>query len=203
MAVVNDPVLSKKTIGLSDYTKITFEPDLSRFFVAAEPAESSGSGDKPTITSAHSAKDREFLIQNAMKLFERRAYDMAATLPSVKISFNNEVIPINNFAAYARMYAPKSPLSNSPAIKSNAANLSEAEALAVGTLPARDVAADEAPIMYIKVNARWEVAVMRSAGSFDSVSFVNNVWTSKGGTHVDLVTDQVNSATTCPTCSHS
>ena len=70
MAVVNDPVLSKKTIGLSDYTKITFEPDLSRFFVAAEPAESSGSGDKPIITSAHSAKDREFLIQNAMKLFE-------------------------------------------------------------------------------------------------------------------------------------
>jgi DNA topoisomerase-2 len=45
---------------------------------------------------------------------------------------------------------------------------------------------------YSRVNQRWEVGVrLSTSGSFESMSFVNNVWTSRGGTHVNLVTGQI------------
>jgi DNA gyrase B len=202
MATVNDPILSKQPITseLTDFTKITFEPDLSRFVATAEPTGTNGSVGKAVVASVQTEKEREYLIDSAIKLFERRAYDMAATLPLVQLSFNDQVIPINNFADYARMYATKPVVESTQEIKSDSAQLGDVDTLAPGLLPAPGIIADDTPIMYIRVNPRWEVAVMRSAGSFDSVSFVNNVWTSKGGTHVDLVTNQVNNAAANMSC---
>jgi DNA topoisomerase II len=202
MATVHDPVLLKQPITseLTDFTKITFEPDLSRFVATVEQTGTNGSVGKPAVTSVQSEKERDHLIDCAMKLFERRVYDMAATLPLVQLSFNDQVIPINNFADYARMYATKPIVDSTQEIKSDTAQLGDVDALASGSLPAPGITADKIPIMYIRVNPRWEVAVMRSAGSFDSVSFVNNVWTSKGGTHVDLVTNQVDNAATSFSC---
>uniref|UniRef100_A0AC35UG86 DNA topoisomerase 2 n=1 Tax=Rhabditophanes sp. KR3021 TaxID=114890 RepID=A0AC35UG86_9BILA len=49
-----------------------------------------------------------------------------------------------------------------------------------------------ANLIYEKVNERWEVALTNSTdGAFQSVSFVNSIATSKGGTHVDYVTDMM------------
>ena len=36
---------------------------------------------------------------------------------------------------------------------------------------------------------RWEILVSFSEGYFKQVSFVNSICTSKGGTHVNYVTD--------------
>jgi DNA topoisomerase-2 len=48
------------------------------------------------------------------------------------------------------------------------------------------------PLLYTKVNARWEVGVALSpTGSFECVSFVNGMYTSRGGTHVSLVVNQL------------
>jgi DNA topoisomerase-2 len=41
------------------------------------------------------------------------------------------------------------------------------------------------------VNDRWEIIVSVSDGRFQQVSFVNGIATTKGGTHVNLVTDQL------------
>eukprot|EP00741_Cyanophora_paradoxa_P022019 tig00021433_g21256.t1 len=49
----------------------------------------------------------------------------------------------------------------------------------------------EQPRFYEKVNDRWEVCVAVSDGQFQQVSFVNSISTSKGGTHVNYVSDQV------------
>jgi DNA topoisomerase-2 len=38
---------------------------------------------------------------------------------------------------------------------------------------------------------RWEVVVSLSDGEFRQVSFVNSICTSKGGTHVNHIVDQV------------
>ncbi|KAJ1413200.1 histidine kinase-like ATPase, partial [Ochromonadaceae sp. CCMP2298] len=47
-------------------------------------------------------------------------------------------------------------------------------------------------IVYTRVNPRWEIAVgLSPTGSFENISFVNNVWTSRGGAHVNLVLGQV------------
>ena len=50
---------------------------------------------------------------------------------------------------------------------------------------------DDAPIVYLRVNDRWQVAVSVSDGSFDQVSFVNSICTVKGGQHVQYIADQV------------
>ena len=138
----------KRSKEHSDYTEITFEPDLSRFFGADS-----------------AAKSREELIEDTMRLFERRTYDMAGTLKGVKVSFNGSVVPVQTFEDYVKMHGSIAKDDDPQGI--------------------------ESAIVHCKINERWEVAVMKSAGSFDCVAFVNNVWTSKGGTHVNLVTDQV------------
>ncbi len=38
---------------------------------------------------------------------------------------------------------------------------------------------------------RWQVVVSLSDGEFKQVSFVNSICTSKGGTHVNMVVDQI------------
>ena len=49
----------------------------------------------------------------------------------------------------------------------------------------------KAPVAYEKVNDCWEVGVAPSDGSFQQVSFVNAICTSKGGGHVTYIADQV------------
>ncbi|KAK9070925.1 hypothetical protein SSX86_009493 [Deinandra increscens subsp. villosa] len=46
-------------------------------------------------------------------------------------------------------------------------------------------------MIYEKVNERWEICVSLADGNFDQVSFVNNIATIKGGTHVDYITNQI------------
>ncbi|KAI8814919.1 DNA topoisomerase [Cladochytrium replicatum] len=50
-------------------------------------------------------------------------------------------------------------------------------------------AAEKGPIIYERVNDRWEVAFTLSDGQFQQVSFVNSICTSKGGTHTNHVAD--------------
>ena len=45
--------------------------------------------------------------------------------------------------------------------------------------------------LHERVNDRWEVVVSGSDGQFSQVSFVNSIWTIKGGTHVNHVADQL------------
>ena len=40
-------------------------------------------------------------------------------------------------------------------------------------------------------NARWQIVVSLSEGEFRQVSFVNSVCTTKGGTHVNYITEQI------------
>lgn len=47
------------------------------------------------------------------------------------------------------------------------------------------------PIQYERLNDRWEVAITASDGQLNQVSFVNSIWTIKGGTHVAHVADAI------------
>jgi DNA topoisomerase-2 len=48
-----------------------------------------------------------------------------------------------------------------------------------------------APAAYEKVGDRWEVGISVSDGSFQQISFVNSICTSKGGGHTTYIADQV------------
>lgn len=45
--------------------------------------------------------------------------------------------------------------------------------------------------VYESVNERWEIAVAPSDKGYQQVSFVNSIATTKGGRHVDYVTDMI------------
>jgi DNA topoisomerase-2 len=47
------------------------------------------------------------------------------------------------------------------------------------------------PSAYEKINDRWEVGVGASDGTFQQISFVNAIATTKGGGHVNFIADQV------------
>jgi DNA topoisomerase-2 len=49
----------------------------------------------------------------------------------------------------------------------------------------------DTPILHAVLNDRWEIAIADSPDGFLQVSFVNGIWTSKGGTHVDSIVNQV------------
>ncbi|KAK7059215.1 DNA topoisomerase 2 [Paramarasmius palmivorus] len=104
-------------------------------------------------------------------LLRRRVYDLAGTVKDVKVYLNDQRLKIKNFKEYVNMYL-------------NSAN-AQAEEKSGGA------AQPKQPLIYEHVGQRWEVAFAVSEGSFMQVSFANSISTSKGGTHVNLIADQI------------
>lgn len=64
----------------SDFTKVTFEPDLKKFKM-------------------------KYLDRDILDLMYKRVYDMAGIIGgNIKVFLNNKLIPIKNFSQYADMY---------------------------------------------------------------------------------------------------
>lgn len=120
--------ITKKRGNKTEYTKITFKPDLKRFGMTC--------------------LDEEFI-----GLIKRRIYDMAGVVRNINVYLNNELIPIKSFKDYCALYT-------------------------------------ENELTYYRID-RWEVCFAVSKDSFQQVSFVNSISTSKGGTHIQHVLDQV------------
>ena len=49
------------------------------------------------------------------------------------------------------------------------------------------------PVVYESPNDRWHIAIGQAPEGAFHMSFVNGIWTSKGGTHVDAIVNQVSS----------
>lgn len=48
-----------------------------------------------------------------------------------------------------------------------------------------------APVLHERLSDRWEVVITSSDGQLNQVSFVNSIWTIRGGTHVGHVADNI------------
>ena len=106
-------------------------------------------------------------------LVKRRVYDLAGCVKGVKVELNGERIKIKTFKQYVEMY-----------INSNAKKDVPEGVEALDLMPKQSIA-------HQVVNERWEVAFTVSDGQFNQVSFVNSIATTKGGTHVDHVAQQI------------
>ena len=117
------------------YTSVSFKPDYARLGVSG-------------------------LSTDFVNLLRRRVCDIAAvTDKSVKVKYNNELVPIQNFQKYIDLY--------------------------IGNKEATER-------VYEESNERWEYAVALSPnGEFSQVSFVNGIFTSKGGKHVEYIMNQI------------
>jgi len=162
-------VIEKAKISASkgaEYTSVTFAPDLSRF-------------------------REDEITEDTAALMIRRAIDMAGTLGGVAVYLTyvdargEEVVRdarielkaskvagrTTNFRAYCDLY------------------LSAVAEGRGGDIPAY---AEAPPLAHEICNDRWEVAACLSPGNnFEQVSFVNAIATSRGGTHVQYVTEQL------------
>ncbi|KAF9905433.1 DNA topoisomerase 2 [Linnemannia zychae] len=95
-------------------------------------------------------------------LLKKRAYDLAGCVKGIKVFLNGERIKIRNFKDYVDMYIPEA---------------TEGE--------------DKVKMIYDTPHERWEIACIPSDGQFQHVSFVNGICTSKGGVHVDYVSNMI------------
>ncbi|KAH0838728.1 DNA topoisomerase II [Lanmaoa asiatica] len=113
----------------------------------------------------------ERIDEDTLSLLKRRVYDMAGTVRDVKVYLNDERLKIKNFKQYVEMY-----------LESAAA---EAAATSGGAAQAKPT------MIYEQISPRWEVAFAVSEGTFQQVSFANSIATTKGGSHVMLMADQI------------
>ena len=106
------------------------------------------------------------LDNDIISLLKKRVYDVAGTSPiRIKVYLNDKLINIKDFSEYADLY-----------IKNRYFD-------------------EENKILYPKIlvnsTERWEVIFSMTDGAFQQVSFVNGICTSKGGTHVNYILDQI------------
>ncbi|KAK3929880.1 DNA topoisomerase 2 [Frankliniella fusca] len=133
---------------------------------AGEPRLSKATGEdytKITFSPDLSKFKMDSLTEGIVQLMERRAFDVAASTRGVKVYLNGERIKITNFKQYCELY-----------LKGK-----------------EDDVGNPLKIIYENVNERWEVAVAISDKGFQQVSFVNSIATTKGGRHVDHVSDNI------------
>ena len=135
MSIADEPILNDAKE--EDFTSVTFHPDLKKFKM-----------DK--------------LDDDTVALLARRAYDIAASTPGVKVYLNDKRLPVNKFEDYCKLYLNNNDADDQP-IK----------------------------LLYEKPHERWEIALACSDIGFQQVSFVNSIATTKGGRHVDYIVDQL------------
>jgi DNA topoisomerase-2 len=172
MGTIGKPKITKASA--KDYTCITFKPDFARFKMDNIDA------------------DMEALMM-------KRVYDMAGTVRDIKVFLNGERLKIKGFKQYVEMYVSAiHKLTNGPApakkeedgvIKEEGTD--EIDMTAASAVPKPTIIFDT-----LKVNVKgnefiWEVAFAVSDGEFRQVSFVNNIATIKGGSHVNMIENQI------------
>ncbi|XP_076766901.1 DNA topoisomerase 2-like [Xylocopa sonorina] len=103
------------------------------------------------------------LDDDIVALMSRRAFDVAASTRGVKVYLNGTRVPVNDFKDYVDIY-----------IRGR-----------------EDDFGNPLKVIYENCGPRWEVAVVLSNMGFQQMSFVNSIATTKGGRHVDHVTDLI------------
>ncbi len=108
------------------------------------------------------------LTADMVALFLKRTYDIAAvTDKTVKVKYNGAVIPVRHFQQYVDLY--------------------------IGAKGAAGGSGGEAvKRVYENPDPRWEYVVcLTTTDEFAHVSFVNGIYTPRGGKHVEYITNQI------------
>ncbi|KAK1778558.1 DNA topoisomerase [Copromyces sp. CBS 386.78] len=106
-------------------------------------------------------------------LLYRRVYDMAGTVSGIKVWLNGEHLKLN-FKTYCGLYAK--------AIAKERDEVADGEDVTPATVIFEQQRSE---------GKLWEVGFTVSDGSFQQVSFVNNIATTSGGSHVNYIADQI------------
>ncbi|RKP11770.1 histidine kinase-like ATPase, partial [Piptocephalis cylindrospora] len=101
------------------------------------------------------------LSDDFVALLRKRVVDVAGCVRDVKVFLNGERIKVKNFKEYCGLYL-------------------------------EEIQKPKPSMIYERINDRWEVCFTPSTdGQFHQVSFVNSIATSRGGTHVTYIAEQI------------
>ncbi len=170
-----------------NYTSITFEPDLKRFNLDRSISGSADVIDADKSMSQSGTTDGfSDALLGTIAMMHRRVVDIAACVSSskraIEVTLNGRAVPVTSFQAYLDLFNGSS----------NAVNTAILATEGTGEMPAPVAVQAPSKALYCKVSDRWEVGVASSpSGAFEQMSFVNGVWTPRGGTHVNAVASQV------------
>jgi len=107
------------------------------------------------------------LTADMVALFLKRTYDIAAvTDKTVKVKYNGAVIPVRHFQQYVDLY--------------------------IGAKGGTETGVTGVKRIYENPDPRWEYVVcLTNTDEFAHVSFVNGIYTPRGGKHVEYITNQI------------
>ncbi|GAA5856986.1 hypothetical protein JCM8547_008496 [Rhodosporidiobolus lusitaniae] len=170
MSTKGKPKITDSKKG-DDYTLITFSPDLKRF-------------------------NMEKLDDDTLNLLYKRVWDMAGITKKVKVYLNGKLLRCKDFKTYVEKYLTGvNEVAGAGAKgkgKKKKDDLGAAEPLDEDLVGAPEGGEAAKPtIVYETVGDRWEIAFSISDGQFNQVSYCNAIATTKGGTHVTYIADQI------------
>lgn len=151
--------------------KQTWRNNMSKMEKAKITSNKSADFVRVTFTPDYARFGMTGIDDDLEALIMRRVYDMAGTVRGVKVFLNGNQIKLK-FKTYCEMYAKA--IAQSREIEDTDGN-------AAATVILEDD----------KAHRCWEVGFAVSDGSFQQVSFVNNIATTSGGTHVNYIADQI------------
>ena len=110
------------------------------------------------------------LTVDMLALFMKRTYDIAAvTDKTVKVKYNGALVPVKHFQQYVDLYIG-----------------------AKGAASDGGAAGGGVKRIYENPDPRWEYVVcLTTSDEFAHVSFVNGIYTPRGGKHVEYITNQI------------
>jgi len=157
------------------YTKITFRPDYTRLGIPAG------------------------LTPDLIALFKKRTYDIAGitdhSIKKIKVFYNDTILPVKNFKNYIDIYLGES--TSAGEIKAQGGKVEEEEETeeeekATDASVASSSKVEKVKSVYEENGERWEYAVaVTPTGTFEQVSFVNGISTTKGGKHIEYILGQI------------
>ena len=163
-----------------DFTQISFTPDLKRFYTKSGNTEEFG---PDTVQKKQAKTAQATSVADTVLMFQRRCLDIAACVAPIAVTYNGQRLPIGSFKDYVNMFDRS------------------ATTMAMGDRETTDepghnsndlTSSSHELAQFAHPQSRWEVALKRSpTGAFAQMSFVNNVWTPAGGSHVEEITQQI------------
>lgn len=149
-----DDITIKKQKGKTGWTRVTFEPDFKRF---------------------HS----EGFSKEMLSYFRKLAIDIAMQRPTVKVSFNGDVLKIKSLKDYAHLYVgKKAPLMEFQTINSQVIVVDCSPKISKGEEEEENPSEE-------KEEEDDDFEEIRTKMQGKAISFVNGICCSDGGVHVD------------------
>ena len=116
------------------------------------------------------------LDEDIVALFSKRVLDLGGVLPSkVRVMLNGATLNKNSFKSYCELYF-REKMEKREIQKNLDGEVEEEE--------------DPFEIIFL-AKGRWQVGIILSETNYKQVSFVNSICTSRGGSHVNYIVDQI------------